>query len=373
MANREVITTLHPQDDSSVDLYPNIKSENIPNDCVSLEQLTPQARQGIVGPQGPIGPQGPQGPQGNVGPQGEQGVQGPMGQGLNVVGSVDRVEDLPQIANYGTCYFVGLVPPRNLYVYDVNNEWINQGPLGGASVQDLIAKLQGINGINVDVNEDGTKIIIKIDDDYRSTLITKSNLVTEIYAKIDGSDTIDVDINEGGNLEFTLDTQLVQKINRALLHPMSSPTEFELVGIDTNNSQQRVTLGDGLSYDASTKKLSGGGGGKMYEHHIKFAHTTATTATAFHLWKFISSSSTPITTKEDCISALIKYKYFAPIVNYQNVSTFTSVDLGMRIAPDNNEIGIYNYMQVSGGIWSTYGVTFDVARIHDVTDEVIEL
>lgn len=52
---------------------------------MSFEDLTPEQRESLRGPQGiqgPVGPQGEQGPQGiqgPIGPQGEQGIQGPQG------------------------------------------------------------------------------------------------------------------------------------------------------------------------------------------------------------------------------------------------------------------------------------------------------
>ncbi len=73
----------------------------------------PEGPQGIQGEPGPVGPQGEQGltgPQGETGPIGPQGVPGPegpkgdQGTGINVVGSVADVSELPTMGSIGDLY-----------------------------------------------------------------------------------------------------------------------------------------------------------------------------------------------------------------------------------------------------------------------------
>ena len=39
----EVITTLHPENDESIDLYPNIKKENIPANAIETDKIANEA------------------------------------------------------------------------------------------------------------------------------------------------------------------------------------------------------------------------------------------------------------------------------------------------------------------------------------------
>ena len=103
----------------------------------------PQGPQGIPGPQGeqglpgPAGPQGPQGPQGEMGtpgqagPQGPQGPQGPAGQdgtGVQIIGTVPTVNDLPASADPGDLYIVEA--DGDGYVWD-GSMWTNVGQIQG--------------------------------------------------------------------------------------------------------------------------------------------------------------------------------------------------------------------------------------------------
>ena len=97
--------------------------------------------------------------------------------------------------------------------------------------------------------------------------------VYDLAEKLEGSDTIVVDINEDGDkVEIHLDSDVVAKIDRALLMPVSAPTEFELVGINEQKEQVRVKLGEGVEYDAETQtiKANGSGGTKLYRHMVGY-------------------------------------------------------------------------------------------------------
>ncbi len=84
-----------------------------------------------AGPQGPAGPTGPQGLQGPAGPQGLAGPQGPAGQdgtGVQIVGTVATVGNLPASANSGDLYIVQA--DGNGYVWD-GTMWTNVGQIQG--------------------------------------------------------------------------------------------------------------------------------------------------------------------------------------------------------------------------------------------------
>lgn len=72
-------------------------------------------------------------------------------------------------------------------------------------------------------------------------------------------------------------TAITPKVNRALLTPISTPTEKLLTGVDETNSQMMVKLGEGLELDGTTSPFTlnatGGSGGDnvvIYEGYIDF-------------------------------------------------------------------------------------------------------
>lgn len=78
----------------------------------------------------------------------------------------------------------------------------------------------------------------------------------KLFDIIKGSETIVVDISEDGTtLEVHLDADVIQKIDRALLTPVSPPAEPAAVVINTTGAQE-------------LKPLSEIGGGKLYRHDI---------------------------------------------------------------------------------------------------------
>lgn len=82
-------------------------------------------------PAGPQGEQGPAGPSGPAGPQGPQGPQGPAGQdgtGVQIVGTVATVNNLPASGNPGDLYIVQA--DGNGYVWD-GAMWTNVGQIQG--------------------------------------------------------------------------------------------------------------------------------------------------------------------------------------------------------------------------------------------------
>jgi hypothetical protein len=84
----------------------------------------------LVGPTGPTGSTGPTGPTGSVGDQGETGV------GINVVGILENIEELPDpqlggLVNPGDGYVIN----DNLYIYSfASNVWIDAGAIRGQGI-----------------------------------------------------------------------------------------------------------------------------------------------------------------------------------------------------------------------------------------------
>src|SRR3954470_616920 len=111
---------------------------------MTLQKVFDSTQLGVIGPPGPAGPkgpigddgpEGPSGPQGNTGDPGPIGIpgsrgptgpQGPAGIGINLIGSLDGIEDLPPSANPGDAYLVD----EDLYVWD-GDSWNNIGKIVG--------------------------------------------------------------------------------------------------------------------------------------------------------------------------------------------------------------------------------------------------
>lgn len=72
-----------------------------------------KGEKGDTGERGLKGDQGPKGDKGDKGDPGPQGPQGEVGAGLNILGSFDSVDELPETANIGDAYLVN----GDLYVY----------------------------------------------------------------------------------------------------------------------------------------------------------------------------------------------------------------------------------------------------------------
>lgn len=77
---------------------------------------------------GNVGPQGPPGEPGPPGPQGEQGIQGDPGPALQILGSLDSPNQLPNSANPGEAYLI----QGNLFVWNIQaNSFVNVGNIQG--------------------------------------------------------------------------------------------------------------------------------------------------------------------------------------------------------------------------------------------------
>lgn len=158
-------------------------------------------------------------------------------------------------------------------VYDINNNLLSN------------AKFAGHNGINVDMaDEDSETFDIRLDSTITEAIEETNTLANTNKANIDNltntqatnSENIeqlqkgqaDNDIaivglesktlthdEEIANLQATT-TENSQKLQRALLTPMSTPTSTKLVGVDTNNAQEMLDIGEGLVEDNGTIKIT---------------------------------------------------------------------------------------------------------------------
>lgn len=139
------------------------------------------------------------------------------------------------------------------------------GAEGSAGVGFEDADIISLNdgAINITADDNGVNIESSFEVAVGDEIL---EIPSTMYLPVKGSESIVIDVDESGDfIDVHLDAAILSKINRAVLTPISSIGEFALLGVDTDNLQRFVKLGDGLSYNAEFGLLSatssGGGGG----------------------------------------------------------------------------------------------------------------
>lgn len=78
----------------------------------------------------------------------------------------------------------------------------------------------------------------------------------EIIVPIMGSSEIVCDANETDDgIELHLDNAITNKLAKALVTPATAPAADKLVGVDTANAQEMITIGSGLKLESGTLSL----------------------------------------------------------------------------------------------------------------------
>ena len=89
------------------------------------------------------------------------------------------------------------------------------------------------------------------------------------YIPIIGSDSISIDVNEvGTRFVVKLDEEVNNKLARSLVTPLTAPSSTALVGIGTNNAQTNITIGSGLTLTGNT--LSAPATSPTYMYFVSF-------------------------------------------------------------------------------------------------------
>ena len=196
-----------------------------------------QGPRGATGPQGPQGPQGEQGPQGATGPQGEQGPQGPQGptgpQGP--IGIHGLAGNSIRLSTSTTA--------NNTTETMLFNEVVTISAGRSTVVEgDIIVAINSQNAPVFLV----TSIPAGSPTYFRVTFygyMGSTVSVDTLFELIEGSETVIVDFNEDGTaLEIHLDASVTSKLNRALLQPLSPPTENSVVVVTPQNGQTVVPV-----------------------------------------------------------------------------------------------------------------------------------
>ena len=134
-----------------------------------------QGETGEAGPQGPQGIQGAKGDKGDKGEKGDTGAQGPKGDtgaGFRILGYYDTLGQLTAAVTgpqEGDAYGVGTAAPYDIYIYDAEKGWVNNGQIQGAKgdkgdaftyadfTPEQLAALKGEKGDKGDTGAQGPK------------------------------------------------------------------------------------------------------------------------------------------------------------------------------------------------------------------------
>lgn len=210
-------------------------------------------------------------PRGEKGEKGEDGKDGLDGQGIAATIEVGTVTTgaagtNASVTNVGTEQraVLNFVIPRG--------DTGASGEQGSAGVGFDDADEISINdgNINITAGDNGVNIEASFEVAVGEEIL---EIPSTMYLPLKGSESIVIDVDESGDfIDIHLDANIVTKLTRVLVTPMSAPASVSLVAVDTSNAQTLLTLGDGLSVSGGVLSASGGGGGgaQIYKHRVRF-------------------------------------------------------------------------------------------------------
>lgn len=230
--------------------------------------------------------------------------------------------------------------------------------------------LETVEIIQVDETHIKLKFVFKSGEFVTSNEINIGQGVTieQIQNLIKGSDTVIFDLDETNTkLEIRLDNDIINKLARALLLPVSSLGQKALVGIDHTNSQAMFKFGDGLEVDGSTSpytiKASGGSEVKTYRHKLKFDYTFNDFPLSFYS-EIFTTSPIPFTIQN----------FPHPVLAEPSATAAFSAVLSVHPSAENPYPDVWEYYAtakvISGGGPVTEG-TLNLTQLF--TDTVTEL
>lgn len=273
----------------------------------------------IKGAQGVQGIQGIQGIQGVQGPQGPQGLQGNPGDTFVIKSTLSSTSLLPDpdTSPRNEAYLIPVNDINHIYIIEEVDDtlsWVDAGQFTGAQGETGPQGPQGLQGetgpsgptaleypqILIATSEPAVNstylltlgnfnrtpeqgepctFVIKWSDgtSIRSYLATcyVGEISSDWYAQVvnlvetTGSQGIQGEmgaLNSSEEITYDSTTQscllastVRNKINSALQTPMSAPTTHYIVGIDSTNAQENISIGSGLEIDNGALKATGGG------------------------------------------------------------------------------------------------------------------
>lgn len=160
-----------------------------------------------------------------------------------------------QVANDNGTHIITLdLDSMNNYIRNTITEFVNEELDEYISLEsgDNYISVNRFNDFNYELNFNPNAVRVLIQDTVTAYFLSD---------KIKGSESIIVDIAEDGQtLEVHIDSEVMQKIERAILIPVSPVTE---------NSVPVVTPTNEVNYTPVSELGGGGGGTKLYQHEFK--------------------------------------------------------------------------------------------------------
>lgn len=280
-------------------------------------------------------------PRGEKGEKGENGKDGLDGQGIAATIEVGTVTTgaagtNASVTNVGTEQraVLNFVIPRG--------DTGASGEQGSAGVGFDDADEMSINDgtINITAGDNGVNIEASFEVAVGDEIL---EIPSTMYLPLKGSESIVIDVDESGEfIDIHLDANIVTKLSRVLVTPMSAPASVSLVAVDTSNAQTLLTLGDGLSVSGGVLSASGGGGGGSSP--VLYAHKAETLRSEFVYFLATSDMSTK-TLSEVATMEIFGVYYKEPnkpsypaiinadgTVTYYNGSEWTTKTLGLQTA-----------------------------------------
>ena len=249
-----------------------------------------------------------------------------------------------------------------------------QGPKGenGVGFNDA-TNINVINNV-ITVNNTGINL------EQKSEVTTQSNGTFEINTQsklpIAGSDTVIVDLAEDGtHANIHLDADIKNKLDKALITPTSTPTATEIVAVDNTNSQTMLSIGDGLSVENGTLKVSGGASSSIYRHNVSFIGDYSGVSKSIDISLIIyNKDSTPLSTPD-----LLKGFFDTILIDvsqlYQATGITSTGDTAIIVKSINKNLDCtFNAINIVNGVLSV--VRYDSRRsisYSGFTDNVTEL
>lgn len=217
------------------------------------------------------------------------------GSDIGVGASADSKGNLNSVTIDGTIYPVA---PSSGAQLNVENSWtakqsFTEVAIGGEDVKEYEYTEVTI-GDGLSLSDDGT---LSADVTLNAFNVLKADVNSMKTGKQDtlGNGDVKSDmIATNAITEDKLSVDIANKVKRAYQIPTTTPTILDLCGVDSTGAQVNVELGDGVSYDPTTHKISatGGGGGKLYYHSLLFSVIPDAKNKLYCLGNVISKTST---------------------------------------------------------------------------------
>lgn len=147
----------------------------------------------------------------------------------------------------------------------VDNVISATGGSGDLDPETLMDVLEGSNTVVVDLNEDESKVVVKLDEAVTTDIDTALGKVAQAEVNIEEMQgqiaTLQEEVGDLDTGKLDASKSAVASVG-GLVIPNSAPAADKLVGIDTASGQELITIGDGLSIEDGVLSADGGGGGE---------------------------------------------------------------------------------------------------------------